>query len=400
MASTDTNSISGTELITNGDFATDVSGWTDTSVGTGSTAWSASGAVLSTITPSQFGRLRQQITCVVGATYRVSVVVASGTTLVQIGAGAIATNDIYQSPETGTQTFVFVATDTNIGIGILENQASSSNTVESVSVKRVDVDVSPNENHLDVTGTLTRTAVATGSDLVGYGDFSASNYGLVDASVADTIDTGDFFYSAWVKLSGTESYFSITSGATDINTGLHWGMSSTRPSAAPEVVIAGATVFSTVSSTAETIYDNAWHMLWVKRTGTTVQMGIDLVVVGSGTSSGTVYDVAGARVGVRGDGQQGLSGELALLSIHDTDLTAEQIATKYNIERYWFEPNAVISLDSSVVRTVAYDKALKNYHVLTDTGHSVYDGRTFVRLEYTAGDWDWITVDDGKVAKG
>ena len=106
------------------------------------------------------------------------------------------------------------------------------------------------------------------------------------------------------------------------------------------------------------------------------------------------------RIGLLRNGGGALDGSIAMPSITDRALTAEQIATKYNIERWWFEEDAVVTLDSSVVRDVAFDKALKRYHVLTDTGHSVFDAQSFTRLEYTAGDWDTIAVDDGRVVKG
>jgi hypothetical protein len=223
---------------------------------------------------------------------------------------------------------------------------------------------------------------------------------LVPASVTSGITTGDFTETVWVK--GTDTFFCVTAGATNTSTGMQWGLNGGAGTSAPQVLIAGTNAI-TVADTAEAepIISDNWCMMWVRRSGTTVDFGVNNTVVASGTSSGSIHDAAGNLVGTNSDNS--ITADLlsfSLLSITDRALTAEQIATKYNIERFWFEEDAVVTLDSSVVRDVAFDKALNRYHVLTDTGHSVFDARSFTRLEYTAGDWDFIAVDDGRVVKG
>jgi len=48
--------------------------------------------------------------------------------------------------------------------------------IDNISVKLADADRSVNNNGLIVNGTVTRTPVATGADLVAYSGFSSSNY--------------------------------------------------------------------------------------------------------------------------------------------------------------------------------------------------------------------------------
>ena len=48
--------------------------------------------------------------------------------------------------------------------------------VDNISIKLAEQDRSCNGKGLQVFGTVTKTAVATGADLVGYSGFSSSNY--------------------------------------------------------------------------------------------------------------------------------------------------------------------------------------------------------------------------------
>ena len=398
MASTDTNSISGTDLVTNGTFDTDTTGWT---AANNATLTAPSGVLRVAYNGTSNAYANQILSgLTIGGVYKITVditAVSGGTTRVDLdqiidGSG----NVIAETASPASGEFYFVATTTTPSIALYAMGTTTYAEFDNISVQRVDADVSPNEKHLDVTGTLTRTAVATGSDLVGYSGFSVSNY--VELPNIENYLTGfdDFTVSMWIKDPG--SFDTLADSRTAGNDGF--------------VFLANAGVLrltttegaSTTSVNGSISISSGWKMV----TGTVSNTGATLTTYVGGSFDATVTStardlssMAGAlRFGLNKSNANIMYASAALASLHDTALTAEQIATKYNIERFWFEPNAVISLDSSVVRTVAYDKALKNYHVLTDTGHSVYDGRTFVRLEYTAGDWDWITVDDGKVAKG
>ena len=87
--------------------------------------------------------------------------------------------------------------------------------------RKVEADRSVNNKGLAVYGTITKSAVATGADLVGYGGFSGSNYFQQPQNTALDFGTGDFsimFWGIMVPLTGTYRAFQINyvAGSTDL----------------------------------------------------------------------------------------------------------------------------------------------------------------------------------------
>ena len=76
-------------LVVNGDFATDLSGWVDASTAPGSVAWSSDGALMSRVTGST-GRLRQGVPTEIGKTYSLSVERVGGTVSGRLDVGTNA----------------------------------------------------------------------------------------------------------------------------------------------------------------------------------------------------------------------------------------------------------------------------------------------------------------------
>ena len=162
LASTDTADLVGSELVTNGDFATD-SDWTK---GTG---WTITGGTANKTT-SDNTSLHQTITTVVGQTYLVSgdVTVASGSAGVRVYVEA-AFSDYFNG---GIFQHSFVASGTST-ILYFNGGSFNGGSIDNISVRLADPDISDNANGLAVYGTIDRDAVATGADLVGYSGFSA-----------------------------------------------------------------------------------------------------------------------------------------------------------------------------------------------------------------------------------
>ena len=84
--------------------------------------------------------------------------------------------------------------------------AGGTLTIDNISVKLVDADRSINNNRLLVNGTITRTPVATGSELVGYSGFSDTNY--LEQPYNSDLDfgTGEWNINAWIKVPLATSY--------------------------------------------------------------------------------------------------------------------------------------------------------------------------------------------------
>lgn len=111
----------GGELITNGQFTSDISGWTDASTGLGSIAWVdgtmrlyAGGSV-----PGNDAAARQSISTAIGTEYTFSFDIVAGTgatgegVLVYIGTTAGGFEVVLHSyASVGTHTFTFTATAT------------------------------------------------------------------------------------------------------------------------------------------------------------------------------------------------------------------------------------------------------------------------------------------------
>ena len=80
------------------------------------------------------------------------------------------------TPRFEQRTFTATGTTTYISLGIISGTHNYGVGWDDVIVTEVDEDRSVNENGLHSYGTITKSAVATGADLVAYSNFSTSNY--------------------------------------------------------------------------------------------------------------------------------------------------------------------------------------------------------------------------------
>lgn len=126
------------ELITNGTFDSDISGWTN-NVGTGSIAWNSSGYIDLEV----FSVATQAVTTVVGQEYTFSaeIITASTRNILQVGTTATG-SEIYSSPayitSTGVKSVTFTATSTTTYIRIKNDTGSSgTSTWDNISVTEV-----------------------------------------------------------------------------------------------------------------------------------------------------------------------------------------------------------------------------------------------------------------------
>ncbi len=191
LSDTDPIDLVGGELVTNGDASGGLTGWTDTSGGGGSAAVSGGVFELTSVAAGVGGRIYQDVATVVGQRYRLSLNRPSGSVIAQAPG--------FQSGNSsGDLVHEFVATSATSRITLLRFN-SGSGQVDNVSVRLADADRSVNANPLTVNGTITRSPVATGAELVAYGGFSAgvNELTLTDASISDTL-----YGLCWVQVSG------------------------------------------------------------------------------------------------------------------------------------------------------------------------------------------------------
>lgn len=137
--------VSGIELVTNGTFDTDTSGWTDISEGTGSISWNASGYLNLTtgVDNSNEGRATQAFTTVVGKTYVAKASGVSGDFYLQVGTTSNGDQLGQSSNDANNKEISFTATATTTYVNVRNfSNVSATSSVDNISVKEIDVDPS------------------------------------------------------------------------------------------------------------------------------------------------------------------------------------------------------------------------------------------------------------------
>lgn len=174
----------GSELITNGDFASDVSGWTNW--GGGSIAFSSGTAAVTT--DGSFQGAYQAITCTVGKLYAVSADVS-------VANGRIYINDAVNNSSTILNTSViaagtsvkyyFVANATTMYVLLSSASASTTANYDNVSVKEISETTVDLSSGGWVRGTIENKTVQNpivGIKLATSGDAIDVQYGQIEAT--------------------------------------------------------------------------------------------------------------------------------------------------------------------------------------------------------------------------
>jgi hypothetical protein len=258
------------------------------------------------------------------------------------------------------------------------NTTSGTITVDNASVKRVVADRSVNGNGLNIVGNVTKSAVATGAELVGYSGFSSNNYLQQPYNSDLDFGTGDFCVMGWVKIADNdESIFDRGNGTSSANRlQLHIYNNTVRMVTAGTSIIAGGSVA-----------DGVWsHVSWKRQDGVGT-CSLNGVTVATGTCIDNVSGAFPTNIGVSHALVGGLSGSLALLRISATAPTSEQIAKIYRDEKPLFQEGAKATLYGTLdanldqifgyadtVTALAYDEDTDLLHAGTSRGRSVFKG--------------------------
>jgi hypothetical protein len=364
LSDTDDTDVTGTELVTNGTFNTDTSGWTVDGV----TATVSSGQV--TMTGS--GDLTQAISLVSGKKYVISADVVSITDCTANlkintdstgSGGTVVENRVNAGSLSGT----FTASSSSIYIAIQNGSAggSASSTWDNVSVRLAEPDRSVNGNGLQVFGTVTKTPVATGADLVAYSGFSNSTNYLKQPYNSDLeIGSGDISFSVWIYPTAYTGYPYVFARGNNLFFYLYVD-GNIR-------VKMGSTLYSST-----VVPTNTWSCVTVvKRSGViTIYLNGNESESGASTDDITAVDTP-LYVGVAYDGLNNFLGKISLLRISATAPSAEQIKKIYEDEKVLFQENAQATLygSSDAVTALAYDDDTELLHVGTSAGRSVFQG--------------------------
>jgi len=247
----------------------------------------------------------------------------------------------------------------------LEHRQNNTFAINSISAKLAEADRSVNKNGLIVNGTITRSPVADGAELVGYAG-GGSNYLSRDFAGAYT-GYSSFTLIGW--------YFGGTAGFWD------W-----------HETVGGGSSAAHLDTYMDPTTKN-FRLVWQNRTSIILQgdgpsiegrwVQIALCLTGSGglqfyqdgrliKTYTTVPSAALHELRVLPAG----GSKMALLRLTETIPTADQIAKIYEDERKLFMPGAQCTLHgtSDAVTALAHDPKTNLLHVGTNQGRSVFDG--------------------------
>ena len=389
LSDTDATNVTGSELVTNGDFSNGTTGWTASTDGNGTTLSASNNQLTISSDGTSYGVAYQNVYLEAGKTYVFTVYIHSASNLyyVRMGIGGQYSGS---GPDTtlitnGEAVYgwnVVTYTPTNSGNRDLQiggRNDVTSVVVSDVSIRLAEEDRSVNGNGLQVFGTVTRSAVATGAELVAYSGFSASNY-LEQPYNADLdFGTGDFCVMGWVKTAAADTGAFFSRGDTAL-AGARWWFGQLN--GVPYVYSSLGSITAT-----GTIPVGSWsHVAFLRLAGVSYFYTNGTLVHSATNTQNLTNTAAIARLGQTYSAGNTFTGSLALLRISATAPTAEQIKKIYEDEKVLFQENAAATLygSSDAVTALAHDSDTNLLHVGTSAGRSVFQGLRRVSNTTTA----------------
>ena len=386
------NKSSATELVTNG------TAWTGASGTTAPNGWTSFGHAQSAFTIDS-GRLKigngaannatamhQNITTVVGTTYTLyfDYEVHSSAQYAIIRAGTATLNGslgyLYGTSTSSTSsslTFVATTTTTNISVQL---QATSGNAyvwVDNISLKAigsadrsVTAHVGANQrNGLAVYGTIIKTAVATGADLVAYSGNGGTNYLEQPYNSDLAFGTNEEFTAmGWLYCTNVGGGQVIFDRSVTYNSSRDFQSWIAADLKYMTLYIGGS---QTVNTGNGAFPNNRWfHFCCFRRKGN-AYIYINGKVKGTGLGS-TNTSVASGNRSMKILYNMNSNTKMALFRFSKGAPTDEQIMKIYNDEKKLFATNAKCTLygSSDAVTALAYDDSTNNIHVGTSAGRS------------------------------
>jgi len=242
-------------------------------------------------------------------------------------------------------------------------------------------DRSVHDAAFSVHGTLQKTPVTPGAELISYGGFSDSNYLEQPYNAQLNFGIGDFCFIGWIKTQSTGNQKIFTRDADSNNRFQIYSIN-------------GGTGLYTQHNTDRSYYisnkftsDGLWHQFCCARRDGVLEVYIDGERDLGSTNKGTInvprnIDSTSAKSRVGNAYTYGIDswdGEIALLRASKTVPTAEQIEKIYQDERELFKPDSRATLfgTSDTITAIAQqdDNIL---HVGTNQGKSVFNKLTRV----------------------
>jgi len=390
LSDTDDTDVTGSELVTNGTFDTDTSGWT---AGSGTTLSLSSNELVIASDTSTYGTATQSITLEANTTYVFTVYIAYSTN-VYYTRYRLSGTDFYQTllndgvSSLGWHSVTFTTGSTvpnDIELILSARNDVVNQRIDNISIRKAEEDRSVNGNGLQVFGSITKNPVATGADLVAYSGFSTSNYLQQPYNSGLDFGTGNWCYMWWQKMDSVTNGMAvfgrdaIAEGGTSAGRiGCYFNADKLRVDLTDD----GASSYTGKLSSQSVIGLTGWNCFVIIRRGSNFEFYINgkfdsSVALGS-TGDGS-YTNTSATLSIGYDVNVGAalsSGALALFRASATAPSPEQIKKIYEDEKVLFQENAQATLygSSDAVTALAYDDSTNLLHVGTSAGRSVFQG--------------------------
>ena len=249
-------------------------------------------------------------------------------------------------------------------------------------------------NGFTVQGTITRSPVAPGAELVAYSGWSSSNYINQSTSGESELSYGNdpFYVMCWFKMGSgaNRCLWMRRSGGGSQDWRCEFSTTSRK-----------ARLFfnangNTIDAWSNTIFANeeTWHFgIWQKGTAGSSRTGrlfidgkLDVQATAGGDLNMTEDDTI--AIGQRSDGvsSEPWDGYITMFRIGEGEITENVASYIYEQEKALFNPNAKCTIygGSSAVTGLAYDEITKQYHVGTSAGRSDFQGLCRINNTTTA----------------
>ena len=404
LSSTDTTDATASELILDGsnwagdfDSSNDLNAWTTV---VGGTATVTGGLLKLTDTSGSFVYASAPFTTVIGKKYVVSFESVNNSNTatyswVRIGNSHNATehHNTNYGGSYGIKSVYFTATATTTYITLISGLgANTFGHWDNVSAKPVEEDRSDKNKGLQVFGTVTKSPVAPGSELVAYSGFSSSNYLQQPYNSDLDFAADDFSISFWYKSTTTIAACVLHRGDGGLNPG--WGTGKiiqiefNSTNLAAFLAESAFTGFDTVVIPQAKAADGNWHHYMLVRSNEFVGVYWDGILQDETRSTRNLSNTeARTWVGERPNNTRPLvDTSLTLLRITANAPTEEQIKYMYQSEKMLFTDNSNCTLygTSDEVTAMAHDEGTGVLHVGTSGGRSDFQGLCRINNTTTA----------------
>jgi hypothetical protein len=304
--------------------------------------------------------------------------------------GAVPTDTLSDTINTWhyfQRTFEMTTSFDSIGLRMNVVGGSHSAQFDNLTLSKADPDRSVNNKGLQVLGTITKSAVATGAELVSYSGFSASN-GLVQPyNSSMNYGTNDLYIMLWAKHipdGTTTAYYLFDRSDSDGTNRLgayYFPYYNRIDIYAPSQTLNANGLVPSLAEWSHIAFvrQNSTGYLYVNGNLIKSQTGMTEDLTGDGT--------AVLRIGARFNGAEPWTiGNLALFRTGASAPSAEQIKKIYEDEKVLFQENAACTLygSSDAVTALAYDEVNDLLHVGTSSGRSDFNGLRRINNTTTA----------------